>query len=286
MSRLVQQRFLDEETDNFEAFDCVTEALEKIDSYDRSKQNENVLDEADKLLSHAQKLNGEHRYVKAEYFRAMVSYLRGKSEDAIGRFQELRGASGDAFFNDELSYNLAAAYSEDSRWRDAVREFNGLINKKEVSPDLRLISRAGKALVYAERVVEVERRLKRIGREEGAEAKREREIYARRVKRDSRRIDRQHESIEKELREREGDEGFDRDVVKETELILRRAYRRAKGYAASKAIQLLPPEATKKQRGLSATARRIILVIAAVIILFIIAGAVFVFIRVGWDYFF
>jgi tetratricopeptide (TPR) repeat protein len=287
MSRLLQQRFLDEETENFEAFDCVTEALEKIDSYKRSEKNENVLDEADNLLSRAQKLNGERRYIKAEYLRAMVSYLRGNSEDAISRFQELRGASGDASFNDELAYNLAAAFSEDRRWRDAVREFNGVINRKGVSPNLRLIARAGKALVYAQRVTQVKWRLRRRAREEGAEAERAKKEDARRVKRDSRRIDRQHDSIKEELGEREGGEGFDREVLEETEEILREAYMRARRYVATREIKLLPPEAPKKKRWrLSARERRIILLVAALIFLLVIAGAVIVALFVGWDYFF
>lgn len=287
MSSILRQKFLDEETDNFEAFDYITEALEKIDSYHRSEKNEAVLDEADKLLSQAQELDGKRRYVKAEYLRAMVSYLKGDSEYAIGRFQELRGASRDASFNDELAYNLAAAYSHGRRWRDAVREFNGVLNREEASPDLRLIARAGKALVYAERVAEIEQRQRRLTREEGIEAARETEKETRRrVKRDSRRIDRQHDSIKKELGAREGGEGFDRDMVKEAEKILRNAYRRTKGRAANKAVRLLPPEPPKKRRELSAKARRIILAVAALILLLVIMGAVLVVLFVGWDYFF
>jgi len=283
VSRNNHQEYLAEETDSFEAFDLVTEALESIDSYDPSRKNVEVLKKAQSLLTEALSDGKDPEYLKARYFQAIASYMEGKPEEAIGLFGELlEKVNPGSAFGQELGYNTAAAYSAAGNWEVAIARFDEVIRRtqgdpkmnRRDNPELRLLARAGRALSYAGRIGAVEIRLERLRDEEGegvADSKRRNEE---RIKKYSDEIKEQYK-----LARADAKKVLDREVVKEAEQVIHEAYEKLKGGAGYEVVELLPAEAPKKRRSIFAGVRRVI--VRAVVVVVILA--IFVQIVVGWD---
>jgi tetratricopeptide (TPR) repeat protein len=282
MSR--QQTDFVEETESFEAFDLVTEALEHIDSYNPSEKNVGVLREAEKRLTEALADDKDPHYLKARYFRAMVSYLENEPGKAIEQFEQMGEVPSDSAFGKELGYNIAAAYSAARKWEAAIKKFDEVIKKTEGDfeknrkddPELRLLARAGMALSYAGRIGEVKSRLKDLKGEKGEEAAASRTRNEERVKEYSVKIEEHYR-----LGRLDAGKGVDREIVKEAEQIIREAYTKVEGRTSDEIIELLPAEAPKKRREISA--RRVIIVVGIGILL-ILVFIVLVELFVGWDH--
>lgn len=135
----------DEDKDNLnsmEAFDLVTEALEKIDAYQQAmsadktqfgdstgfdgafrfnhSSHQDLLISAEKLFSRASEL--DPNYFKPKYFQAMVAYLRGRA--AISSPPSVETTSADSQSTDAISQfrNLQKSISEDTN--DAGTQFS------------------------------------------------------------------------------------------------------------------------------------------------------------------
>ena len=264
-----------EETESFEAFELVTEALEDIDSYDAAKKNVEVLKQAKERLNEALKDDNDPRYLKARYFRAMVRYLEGEPRDAITQFEQMGRVTLDSAFGKELSYNIAAAHHAAGQWKAAIQKFDEVIKNTQDSPEkntndnseLRLLARAGLASSYG-------------GQFERPEGEKEQELIASR-KRDEERVKEYSRMIEEQyqLAKDEAVKGVDREVVKESEQIFREAYTKVEG-ETDRIVELLPAEAPKRRRRISA--RKIIIVVGIFILLVFVIMQLFV----GWDYVF
>lgn len=171
-----------------EAFDLVTEALEKIDAHQQSvaaygrSAGKDRLVSAEGLLSEA-KLKAKEadpEYFKAEYFQAMVTYLRDipkrngeKESPAVAQFKKLvdpktlielgypeefartdkaeRPSATQKSIASELNYNLAAALFEDKEYGKAIKLFDMAVKDSKADLEVQFLARAGAALVHATR---------------------------------------------------------------------------------------------------------------------------------------
>jgi tetratricopeptide (TPR) repeat protein len=274
MSSDFQQRRSGEKLESFEAFDSVTEALEHIDSYNPAQNNTDVLWEAEKSLEVALMDQGDPSYRKAQYFQAMVSYLKGESAKAIERFELMSESGAKSILKEELAYNLAAAYAEAGRWDDAIKKFQDVItNTAEKSGqdnyELRLFARAGLAHCYAKQIDDFQEKLKSV-REVG-ESTVAAALYEQQINRNSAQIQTQYASAKHDARK-----VLDPEVVKEAEQVIREAYKSAP-WAGFETVELLPADPPKKRWKIS---RRSLIIIAAAVLLFI----AYIEFRVGWDY--
>jgi tetratricopeptide (TPR) repeat protein len=267
-----------QETESFEAFDLVTEALEYIDSYDAEKKNTEVLREAEASLIKAFEQDKDRPYLKAQYFRAMVCYLKGEPVDALKEFAQIDQVNRESPFGKELSYNIAASHTAAGQWKAAIKKFDEVIKttqanpKKDMNDDsrLRLLARAGLALSYAGQFErpEDEKQLSPSG-------KRDEE----RIKEYSRMIEDQYQLAKDDARK-----VVDRDTVKESEQILREAYTIVEGRNAERVVELLPVEAPKTKRRTSK--RKVIIIVAGIVIFLVLVFIVYVELIVGWDHVF
>jgi tetratricopeptide (TPR) repeat protein len=275
MSSSIQPTNSAVETESFEAFDRVTEALEYIDSYNPQLNNKSVFEEAEKSLKAAlDEKAADPNYHKAKYFQAMVSYLKGsESDEAVRNFQRLSDSSPNAI-EDELAYNLGAAYTHAGRWDDAIQKFNevtGTANgnsKKSGSndPELRLFARAGLAHSYAGLIKQV--------RKEAVSSEIKNENL---IKEYSAQIRKQYE-----FGRLDAGAVFDTKLVKEAEQVIREAYKTV-DESGAEFIELLPAQPSeKKQRRLP---RRAIIGLTIVFLLLVMGIAVYIELYVGWDYF-
>jgi hypothetical protein len=145
-----------EETEKYDAFDRVTEALGYLSQYNSLEiKDGRLLNKADKCLIGA--LEIDPGYFKARYLQAMLKYLKGEQEDkeghkgAISLFRGLLNEADGSPFAKEISYNLAAAYSErnDSEsWQTAITHFNNAISLNKQAgashdPEMELLARVG-----------------------------------------------------------------------------------------------------------------------------------------------
>jgi tetratricopeptide (TPR) repeat protein len=134
------------ESENREAFELVTDALEYIDQY-RASRNFAVLASAQtKLLSALEKDPG---YFRACYFNAIVDDLVGRSQKAASTFQKL--VEEQPPFIDEVRYNLGVAeyhqYNHAALDR-AIAHFSSLI-ATTLDVSLQYLARAGLAQAHA-----------------------------------------------------------------------------------------------------------------------------------------
>lgn len=259
-----------QETESFEAFDLVTNALEKIDSYAVSK-NVKVLQEADDSLTEALADGVDPNYLKARYFRAMVRYLQGKPRDALSQFEQMGRVNPESALGKEVSYNIAAAYSALRDWNNAISGFREVIKITQSDSEVRLLARAGLAMSYAGHIGEIRRRLTELEEQESGAA-----IASR--KRNEQRVKRYFVLIERQYRRAQSDaqKVSDQRVVEESEQIFRESYAEVEGQRADRLIELVPAAPKKRRRIFN---RRLIIVL----IVLLIVGLVLVELWVGWD---
>jgi tetratricopeptide (TPR) repeat protein len=269
-----------QETESFEAFECVAEALEYLDSYDAAKKNVEVLQQAKERLHEALADGNDPGYMKARYFRAMVHYLEGNPRAAITQFEQMGRMTLDSAFGKELSYNIAAAYNAAGEWEAAIPKFGDVIKNTHYSPEestnynseLRLLARAGLAFSYAGQFERLEGARPQELRSSG---KRDEE----RIKEYSRMIEEQYQFAKDDARK-----VVDRDTVKESEQIFREAYTIVEGQNADRIVELLPAEApTTKRRS---STRKIIIIVAGIVIFLVLIFFMYVELFVGWDHLF
>jgi len=134
------------ESQNREAFELVTGALECIDKY-RASRDVAILESAKAKLTSA--LQKDPGYFRASYFDAIVDDLVGNSKRAAEIFARL--AEERPPFLDEVRYNLGVAeyhqYNHEALDR-AIRHFSTVIKGGPELP-LRLLARAGLAQAHA-----------------------------------------------------------------------------------------------------------------------------------------
>lgn len=139
------------ETDDWKAFELVTEALTYIDTYKWSKENER-LELAQSCLSKA--IDRDPDYLRAVYLSAMVDDLRGKANDAIPQFEKVLQANPP--FIEEVRYNLAVAKYHRYSWKyldEAIELFKQVLKNTKNDPALNLLAGAGLAQTYAMRMI-------------------------------------------------------------------------------------------------------------------------------------
>ncbi|HYJ89008.1 MAG TPA: tetratricopeptide repeat protein [Pyrinomonadaceae bacterium] len=134
-------------TKEYDVFELVTDALEYVDKYEKSK-DKRLLKQARDRLKRTLKIDPRH--FKGRYFQAMVYYLDGNTKDAIKQFNELLHEVESKPLANEISYNLAAAHSEARDWQQAINLFNKTINNTRHHPALNLLARAGLVKTHAE----------------------------------------------------------------------------------------------------------------------------------------
>ena len=269
-----------EETESFEAFHSVTEALEHIDSYNPAQNNTAVLAEAEKRLKDALADNADPRYRKAQYFQAIVSYLKGNSEEAIKRFESMSESAPKSILKDEVAYNLAAAYTEVGKWDEAIKKFNEVITStasiEESSQDnheLGLMAHVGLAHSYAKQIEELQAQSKKLQEQEDKTAA---PNIEKQIHENAHRIIKEYESARAEAKK-----VVDADVVKEAERVIREIYANPGFWIRPETIELLPAKPAKKRWKFSGRTREILLV-AIILVLTLIAYIQFF---VGWDSF-
>src|SRR5438105_4894962 len=147
------------ETEQYEAFEALTKALESLDRYQES-QSAADLKEAENRVNEA--LGFDSSYLKAIYFKGITGYLNDKPLTAWNLFSSvLREAKAvneaSSPLLTEIRYNLAATTLEHARGNEsllglAISLFQEVIDRVP-SDDLvlELLSRAGAARAYAER---------------------------------------------------------------------------------------------------------------------------------------
>jgi tetratricopeptide (TPR) repeat protein len=140
--------FRDRSSD-YDVFELVTDALEFIDKYNKSK-DEKLLEPAYTHLKHALEINRGH--FRARYFQAMVNYLQGnKYREAIEQFDQLlHGVGLSPALANEIRYNLAATYCEVRNWTMAIDLFSTTISNTRDNPELNLLARVGLVKTHAE----------------------------------------------------------------------------------------------------------------------------------------
>lgn len=139
------------DTNDWKAFELVTQALTYIDTYKWSKENER-LELAQSCLSKAMKRDPD--YLRALYLSAMVDDLRGKANDAIPQFEKVLQANPP--FIEEVRYNLAVAKYHRYSWNyldEAVELFKQVLKNTKNDPALNLLAGAGLAQTYAMRMI-------------------------------------------------------------------------------------------------------------------------------------
>lgn len=210
MRRPDLNKYAPEETEKYEAFERVTEALQYLGEYNsRESKDDRLLEKADDHLNYA--LAVDPAYFKARYLQAMVRYLKGEREDrgerrgAISIFSGLlKEACGEPLAT-EIRYNLAAAYSERSdpeSWQTAIGYFNEAIRLNEradasYDPEMELLARAGLLKTYAARIKarELSDNLARLKGRELSDNK-----DSEQIKNDAEEIEKQDKKIRKLLR--------------------------------------------------------------------------------------
>jgi tetratricopeptide (TPR) repeat protein len=267
------------ETENFEAFDLVTEALEQIDSYDGSKKNVEVLREAYDRLRKARDDNNDPKYFKARYFQAMILYLENNPSEAISQFRELGDITSNSALGRELRYNIAAAYNASGNWEEAIKRFDNVIintleKNSEADAEVLLLSRAGFALSCADGITEIKARLKEMEPQRREEAPDSSPSSEERIADYSWKIEQQYKLAKEAARN-----VVDMRVLKKSEQIFKIAYTQIEGQASDTIIELRPAEVQKKKRRVT---KRIIIIVGILIFIFL-AWAVYVELFKGWD---
>jgi tetratricopeptide (TPR) repeat protein len=161
MSTVLRQASFPDETENYEAFELMTEALELLDRYvaltepqkedarHKRSDNESLLLQAEDALLKA--LEIDSTYSKAKYFLAITYYLSKNFDSAIRAFNimlETTRAAGS--FAEEIWYNRAAAYSEAGNFDEAITGFTRVINSRKADTEIKLLARAARTLTRAE----------------------------------------------------------------------------------------------------------------------------------------
>lgn len=138
---------LSHEAKEYDVFELVTDALECVDRYERSKDTK-CLRLASIKLQNA--LNIDPHHLKGRYFQAMVNYFLKNTKDAIDQFTKLLDEVKSKPLANEIRYNLAATYSEVPDWANAILLFKDTINDTRDTPELNLLARVGLVKTHAE----------------------------------------------------------------------------------------------------------------------------------------
>lgn len=269
MNSSSQQKPAPRETEKYEAFDRVTEALKYLAEYNsHEEKDEQWLEKADGNLTLALEIDGD--YFKAKYLQAMVKYLRGQWEDegkqkgAISLFEGLLNEATAEPLAKEIRYNLAAAYSErhgSESWQTAINYFHDAIrlNKKtstSYDPELDLLAHAGLFKTYTSRKKASERSDKK---------------DARQVREDSGAVQSEYKEIQKILRP-----GFLRRMLQ-----LLRMQKSINWRVADKVEEIIVAEGGKSlgkprgpRRGLVARAKRILPTAAIILAILLVFTAI------------
>lgn len=268
------------ETESFEAFDLVTQALEQIDSYDASTKNVEVLHEAEARLKDALEKDKDPNYFKAQYFQAMIRYLEGDPRKASSQFRELGDISLNSAFGRELSYNIAAAHNASGNWNAAIDRFKDIINNteektSEADVEVRLLTRAGLVSSCAGRIGYAQSELEKLKGQRSEEATASRTENEELIEKDSKEIEEQYQEAKRDARKI-----VDASLVKEAERIFRDAYTRVERQESD--IELVPAKVPKKKRRVY----KPIIIIVGFVLFIILVWAIYVELFVGWDHVF
>jgi len=268
------------ETENFEAFDLVTEALEKIDSYDPKKKNLEVLHEAEGHLAKALADDLDPHYLKAQYFRGIVRFLENRPSEALSEFERMGTITPGSAFGKEVRYNIAASYSALGNWETAIAMFNEVLEITEPysgrkinnDSEVRLLTHTGLAFSYAGRIGEVRKRIFDLEKQDSKEAIASREREEQRVEEYLKALQAQYH-----LARDEAQGVSDQAIVQESEQIFRDAYNDVEGPETDRVIELVSVRPKK---------RRLFkwLTIVLLVLLIIFLTYEFVQIYLGWDH--
>jgi tetratricopeptide (TPR) repeat protein len=138
------------QTANREAFELVTQAMERLDDYRRDRRP-SLLEQADTAL--AQALQRDPQYVGASFYAGVVKDLIGKAADAIQFFDRILNylPPDSERRRDEVQYSRGVAWYHQyshSKLERAEHDFLAVVQRTE-DPLLKLLARAGLAQTYA-----------------------------------------------------------------------------------------------------------------------------------------
>ena len=138
------------QTANREAFELVTQAMERLDDYRRNRRL-SLLEEADAALTHA--LQCDPQYVSVYFYTGVVKDLIGKAADATQFFDRVlnRLPSDSESRRDEIQYSRGISWYHQyshSKLERAESDFVAVVQRTK-DPVLRLLAHAGLAQTYA-----------------------------------------------------------------------------------------------------------------------------------------
>lgn len=138
------------QTANREAFELVTQAMERLDDYRRDRRLP-LLQEADDAL--AQALQRDPQYLSAHFYAGVVKDLIGKAADAIQFFDTIlsRLPSDSEPRRDEIQYSRGVSWYHQyshAKLERAESDFLAVVQRAK-DPVLELLARAGLAQTYA-----------------------------------------------------------------------------------------------------------------------------------------
>jgi tetratricopeptide (TPR) repeat protein len=137
------------ESRNREAFELVTDALERLDKYRETRDMAVLKSAKEKLVSAKGK---DPLYFRAHYFDAIVDDLTGNSKNAVDTFSRLLEEQPP--FAEEVRYNLGVAWYHQYN-HEALDHAIGYLaaSANSTNEPLRLLARAGLAQAHAMHII-------------------------------------------------------------------------------------------------------------------------------------